>query len=92
MSKHKSESRAPAALPSCEPKRAGATGNTARAGAGMPVAPLLGTIDEASFWADIASATELKAYCVACYQRLSPDDRRAFLEWAQKGARRGKPV
>ncbi|MFN4101998.1 MAG: hypothetical protein ACK4GT_19725 [Pararhodobacter sp.] len=46
--------------------------------AGMPI-PLFGKImAEASFWAGEASRAELKAYCAACYARLTPEDQAAF--------------
>ncbi|CAM3553478.1 hypothetical protein PANO111632_21195 [Paracoccus nototheniae] len=53
--------------------------------AGMPMVPFGGVMDQAAFWADIASRTELKAYCLACYTRLSPRDQRAFLAYVQGG-------
>lgn len=46
--------------------------------AGMPM-PLFGQImAEANFWAGEASRAELKAYCAACYARLTPEDQAAF--------------
>ncbi len=48
-----------------------------------PVPPLLGLMDEASFWADLASRNELKAYALACYKRMPPKDQAAF--WAHVG-------
>lgn len=51
--------------------------------AGAPI-PAFGSImDEANFWADMASRPELKAYCAACFVRLSEDDQRAFLAFAE---------
>ncbi|WBU53511.1 hypothetical protein [Paracoccus sp. SCSIO 75233] len=51
--------------------------------AGQPIPPLMGYMDEASFWADLACREELKAYALACYTRLTPADQRAFLEFVQ---------
>lgn len=46
--------------------------------AGFPM-PLLGTLmEQAAFWADRASRQERKAYLLACYNRVSPEDRAAF--------------
>lgn len=57
-----------------------------RAGApyGMPIAPLLGVMDEANFWAEMATRAELKAYCLACFTRLSASDQSAFLAYVQR--------
>ena len=46
---------------------------------GMPVAPFLGAMDEADFWADMATLTELKAYCLACFTRMPAKAQVAFL-------------
>lgn len=46
---------------------------------GMPIAPLIGVMDEASFWADLATQDELKAYTLACFTRLTPRNQAAFL-------------
>jgi hypothetical protein len=45
----------------------------------MPPAPFLGIMPSARFWAEWASRDERKAYAVACYERLSAADQRAFL-------------
>lgn len=50
-----------------------------RLGAGSPIPPLFGIMDAATDWAEWASITELKAYALACYNRLPPADRAAFL-------------
>ncbi len=49
--------------------------------AGMPVAPLYSPMDEAAFWADLATRAELKAYALACFTRLSQQDQAAFLSY-----------
>jgi hypothetical protein len=51
--------------------------------AGWPKAPLFRVMDEAAFWADLASRNELKAYALAC---LSTKDRAGFLSYVQGGA------
>ena len=54
---------------------------------GQPIAAFGSIMAEASFWADMASAAELKAYALACYSRLSPADQIGFLNYVQqKGA------
>ena len=51
--------------------------------AGQPIPPFMGYMDEAAFWADCASGDELKAYAVACFNRLCPSDQAAFLGYVQ---------
>ena len=46
--------------------------------AGLPGAPFGPIMAEATFWADQASRSELKAYCAASFARLDPDDQDAF--------------
>lgn len=50
---------------------------------GMPIAPLFGTMDAAESWAALATRAELKAYCLACYRKLTPTDQRAFIAYVQ---------
>ena len=50
-----------------------------RQGIGMPLPPLFGATDEASWWADHASRDERKAVLVAAYLSLPVRDRDAFL-------------
>ena len=46
--------------------------------AGMPL-PFYGRVmDEARFWATMATRAELKAYCAAAFARLTPEDQDAF--------------
>jgi len=47
--------------------------------AGMPIAPFGGIMDQARFWADMATRNERKAYAIACFDRLSAADQSAFL-------------
>lgn len=56
-----------------------------RAGApyGMPIAPFLGVMDEARFWAGMATRVEMKAYCAATFEAMAATDQAAFLGYAQ---------
>lgn len=52
---------------------------------GWPQVPFLcGLMEEAGFWADRASRAELKAYCLASFQRMPPVDQAAFLGYVQQ--------
>jgi hypothetical protein len=53
---------------------------------GQPITAFASIMSEASFWADMASTAELKAYALACYNRMSAADRSAFLGYVKKGA------
>lgn len=54
---------------------------------GWPQVPFMATImEEAQFWADLASRRELKAYALACYRRMDPADRVAFIDYLAGGA------
>ena len=55
-------------------------------GAGMPIAPFIDPVDEASFWADMATPDELDAYAVAIFNAMSGGKRRAFLDFAGRAA------
>lgn len=46
--------------------------------AGMPVAAFGQIMAQANFWADMASRAERKAYCAACWNRLTAEDQDAF--------------
>lgn len=46
--------------------------------AGMPL-PFFGRVmEEARFWAEMATRSERKAYCAAIFARLTPEDQDAF--------------
>lgn len=47
--------------------------------AGQPIPPLFAVMAEARDWASWASRAELKAYALACFERLNDADRAAFL-------------
>lgn len=51
---------------------------------GMPIAPLVSLMDEADFWADMATVAELKAYCLACFSHLPASEQSAFLTYVQQ--------
>lgn len=54
---------------------------------GWPIPAFMGRVmSEASFWADMASRAELKAYALACWQRMPTEDRVAFIDHLAKGA------
>lgn len=52
-------------------------------GAGMPQAPLFNHMDQATFWADMAEAEELDAYCLVSFNRMAPSRQLAFLGFVQ---------
>ena len=52
-------------------------------GVGAPVAPLRSAMDDATFWADMADAEELEAYCLASFNRMAPHRQAAFLNFAR---------
>ena len=47
----------------------------------MPIAPLNGVMEQAEFWADLATPRELDAYALACTTRMAPARRAAFLTY-----------
>ncbi|MBN2629102.1 MAG: hypothetical protein JXR75_01020 [Rhodobacteraceae bacterium] len=53
---------------------------------GEPRPTLFHVMDDASWWADYATPAELKAYALACFNRLSGADQRAFLAYVQGAA------
>lgn len=54
--------------------------------AGWPLPAFGHVMGEANFWADMAGQVELKAYCAACFSRLSPANQVAFLGFAERRA------
>ncbi|OAN86068.1 hypothetical protein [Sulfitobacter geojensis] len=52
-------------------------------GAGQPIAPLFNHMDEAAFWADMASPDEVEAYCFASFNAMPRPRQAAFLEFVQ---------
>jgi hypothetical protein len=55
-------------------------------GAGQPRPPLFSVMDEAAEWADFAITAELKAYALACFNRMRPADQSAFLAYVGRAA------
>lgn len=45
---------------------------------GDPLPPFLGGMDDARHWASLASANELKAYALACFEAMEPRAQAAF--------------
>jgi hypothetical protein len=48
---------------------------------GAPVPPLMNAMDDARAWADWATPYEVKAFCLACYNAMSPKDQAGFLAY-----------
>lgn len=56
---------------------------------GWPITGLHGdAASDAKFWADTASAAELRAYGAACYRRMSEKGKANFREWVAKDAKK----
>lgn len=55
-------------------------------GAGAPLPPLLGLIDEAAFWVSIASPEEIDVFAVATFNALSPAKRQDLINYATEVA------
>lgn len=43
-----------------------------------PLPPFLGGMEDARFWASYATRQELKAYGLACFEAMAPQDQAAF--------------
>lgn len=54
-------------------------------GAGPPLPPWFNVMDDARWWAGCASRRERKAYALASFEAMAPQDRAAFLEHVTKG-------
>jgi len=72
-----------AALRATDPDIALMVAQAALGGAGIPLSPLDDVIDDAGWWADMATAEERAAYAVACFNRFSPLERDEFLEFVR---------
>lgn len=53
--------------------------------AGFPISLAGSLMEQAHFWADRASRSERKAYLLACFNTISPEDQVAFLAHVQPG-------
>ncbi|HEY9147870.1 MAG TPA: hypothetical protein VIQ22_02575 [Gammaproteobacteria bacterium] len=75
------------AIRECEPEDAAPILDAALATmcAGSPPPVFLGIMQDAAWWADLATRAELKAYAFACFSRLSNTDRAAFLAHVSGG-------
>lgn len=60
-----------------------ALGNAMLSTAGQPIAPLFNHMDEAAFWADIATPDEREAYCLASFKAMPYARQAAFLDFVQ---------
>ncbi|WP_299677470.1 hypothetical protein [uncultured Roseobacter sp.] len=67
-----------AALSTLSDEDARAVAETALTAAGYPLPPLLTPMNDARWWASIASRAECKAYALAAYEALSPAEQMAF--------------
>lgn len=71
------------ALDACEDDHAQNIAQHVLGVSGASVAPFLSHMDEAAFWADLASGDELAAYCLASFNRMSPHRQADFLSLVQ---------
>lgn len=69
------------ALGALDPEQAHETSATVLGFYGMPLPPLSGAMDEATHWAGSAPVDELRAYCLACYNRMHPTDQKDFRDF-----------
>jgi hypothetical protein len=69
------------ALKSLDRDDAVQTVEAAFSGAGQPIAPLFGFVDQAAHWADMADPAEIEAYCVAAFNAMPPERQAAFLAY-----------
>ena len=67
-----------ASLKSLDPEIREQTAAAALGAAGSPLPAFLGGMEDARFWASLASQTELKAYALASFEAMSPKDQAAF--------------
>ncbi len=71
------------ALDACEEDHAQNIAGHVLSGSVAPVAPFLSPMDEAAFWADLATPDELDAYCLASFNRMSGRRQADFLGFVQ---------
>lgn len=75
------------ALKSLTPDQAETTATAAINGAGAPLPPFLGGMNEARFWASCATRSELKTHAVAAFEAMNAADQAAFLRHISKRER-----
>lgn len=81
---HQRAALAYAALRSLDPEQGAAVCDAVLpSDAEQPQAPLLGFMDQAAFWADMAEPDELAAYCLASFDAMPRGRQAAFLEHVQ---------
>lgn len=73
-----------AALRALDLDHAREVANTVIQDAGAPLTPFINPMDEAAYWADIASPEELEAYCLATFRAMPRGRRAAFLDHVQR--------
>ena len=71
-----------------QPENAQAVAEAALSGAmpsavRQPIAPLFNHMNEAAFWADMATPDEREAYCLASFKAMSYERQAAFLDFVQ---------
>ena len=76
-----------AALKSLDERHAVDVVQVALPAAGPPMPPFTTPMDDAAWWAGIASRDERRAYASAAFRALGRGDRQAFLRWAQGSKR-----
>ena len=69
-----------AALTSLDPDDATLAAESVIGAAGSPLPPFLAPMDDARFWASLATRRELKAYALASFEAMQPADQAAFLD------------
>lgn len=74
---------ATAALLSLDPADAYVVAENVFDSAGDPLPPFLDPIDDATFWAGMASLPELRAYCLAAFVAMPRREQLDFIEFAQ---------
>ncbi|WP_414898813.1 hypothetical protein [Rhodovulum sp. YEN HP10] len=72
-----------AALRSLDEDQAEDVAETVIGGAGAPLPPFLSVMDDAAFWAAMASGRELEAYCLASFMAMPRHRQAAFLAHVQ---------
>ena len=55
------------------------TAATAIGSMGDPLPPFLGGMEDARWWASYSTRQELKAYALACFEAMAPQDQAAFV-------------
>ena len=75
-----------AALRSLDRDHARDVANTVIQDAGAPLPPFIDPMDEAAYWADIASPEELRAYTLATFNRLPREAQADFLAHVRRRA------